>query len=158
MTSKLVQTISDGVNARERLRQLLPEGSPIHVVTKSVSRGNASSVIDFFSFYFEPCKRCNASGRSYDLASTLDADGAAYPAQIVCPKCQGRRGEIRHLWLSRMFANLEIGLRFDAKHEGIRVGGHGHNRALYVRALYVLEKVSHALYGKSGAFTIERLG
>jgi hypothetical protein len=94
----------------------------------------------------DPIRICGAGrGASVKLESALD------PIRI-CGACSNARGEVRCYWLSRMMSNACPSLRFDDKHEGIRVGGTGHNRALHALSI-----VSRALYGRVGALKMERL-
>lgn len=131
--------------ARAKLRALLPKGSTLHCVAKSVSRGNASTVIDFFLLYFEPCSECGGDG------VIRDAHDEPQGPPGSCAACRGRRGTVIPMWLSRMIFNAGIG-RWDAKREGLRQGGHGLDRADYI-----VRSLARVLYGREDALRREWL-
>lgn len=128
---------------QEKLRGLLPEGSTLHCIAKSVSRGNASTVIDFFLLSLQLCEECEGDGTTWE--------GPGLDDNVTCLKCHGQRGTVIPMWLSRMIADAGVG-RWDAKHEGLRQGGHGIDRADHI-----VRSLARALYGREDALRREWL-
>lgn len=142
----------------EKLRELLPVGTTVFWNVKATSRGNASSVLDFHTFAITLCATCDGRGATVPPLYGPEGEHHAFREMTPCPACNGRRGDLVHLWLSRMIVNLaetprgrSIGGRWDAKHEGIRVGGHN-------RAGHVVRALAKALHGREDALRMERLG